>query len=475
MKVSKTICFSVMLGISPCFGAIDPSTRLGESTALTGVALAVLVPVHCNVPFMSDLVKSLSCAAGKTHEEGAQVFTVFRVDDDDSESRCADMAALNHAIEENGLQNYFIKSNKYNVGCAITRRLLLGDLINLFGPDSALQKAVAREKLYWIFIDNDDVVHSCLFRNMLSAAVTTGALIVNGEYLIQVFDRMTIDRIQPFRDDFPLSQFNYVERNYEDEGRKMLGYDTDGKRICSGSTRSMGYVPVLFKYNPDALEELFLPDVIIKHPNGGFFIECLDSMSFPQNPSISQYQGDTQHFFIEKHELGQPKEILLVLGENASSGMYFYRQHMRSGLHNLEKELPISFILNELTSFFEKVNTPQGRRWLMAFGEGAICKHFQKVAEEISVRAKREEEELLAIIAQAHEHFAAGFYDDYHSYQVDRALKEIKFGLSDATQMKLQLNQMLQQIRSEWDILNCELEQKRAASGGTWELGLTWE
>ncbi|MDR1365726.1 MAG: hypothetical protein LBJ03_01375 [Holosporales bacterium] len=433
--------------------------RMAEQVGIQGSALAVLTPLHCSGrPFWDDLIHTLSACAVKIPE--VHVVFLFRTDENPDQI-AQSIALLNACLGKYQLPNVLIYQNKCNFGCGITRRLLLGDLHNLMFGDSSLMAAAHENKLYYTFMDNDDAVHSCLYRVMLQAAVRTKVDIVNGEYLNQQFGILTVDRIQHFEEDVSIAGMSYVWQ-MPDKGGDFydgLAYDQDGRRVFNNASNSVGYLPIVFKYRKEAVEKMLLIErsLVMRR-----FLGCSDvynpigddnGLGIVFRPILSCI-GDTMHDFIG-HSSGC-KTIALVL-ESDTPAMYYYRQHSKSQLHDLDKEFSVNWIVDNISEFLADCQNQEYIRFLLSFGADNIASHLEKVKGLLNE-------------AQLVERYEARLAE----YREAQLAGETQYDESQLAEYRDRLDRMAQQIRDEKARLEAKLEEARSAATTPWQLGLSW-
>jgi hypothetical protein len=216
-----------------------------------------------------------------------------------------DMTALHNSCSQFPLDEIKITHNEKNMGCSLTREYLLNDLRELILENSKIKKASLNGKLFFQFLDTDDIIHPDLLRIEMTAAQLTGAPAINCEHCIRMFDRYSVARLEIMEVSCSMPDFDLVKRNPTD----LYGdipISADGRMVVS-STAPLGYLPLLLKFVPEIFC-LFLPS------STGHLFETMQ-------PLLNQYE----------------KKEYLVIPKNDAISLYFYRQHSNSSVHSIAK------------------------------------------------------------------------------------------------------------------------------------------
>jgi hypothetical protein len=181
--------------------------------------------------------------------------------------------------------------------------LLATDLRWLIEEDLNIRQAASEGKLFFQFLDTDDIVHFRLFHIELAVMTSNNdCYVLNCERCIRKFGRYSVERLEGMHCDCSLIDFSLgkrTERN--EEGAPFL---PDGTMSRKRKTTSIfGYIPTCFKYE----EARFFPEVSYEH----FLIETMHS--------LSDLRGDG---------------VFLLFPNVNVPPLYYYRQHSASALHS---------------------------------------------------------------------------------------------------------------------------------------------
>jgi len=300
-----------------CFAVIQSQ----KSSDYSDVCVVTLSTVYNNQNFMDDFVYSLS-EAGK--RSGFPIINVFRIDSSLEESPGSeDLAALSRSLAKFPLREAIIKNNEQNMGCCCTRCILLrDDLGELICSNEYVSSAKSKGKLFYCFLDSDDIIHPDMLRILVDAAESLSAQVVCAERTVVQFDQFQLDRLDQFYQHRELNDFELIQDNLP-KGDEMV--TSPGKLACTpygfltveprSSTENFGYVSMLFRYA------------------GQFYSMPLDTMH-------SLY-----------YDLESPKFLLDQKDDENPVALYFYRQHKDSDLHrNYVEEIASGELFEEIES-----------------------------------------------------------------------------------------------------------------------------
>jgi hypothetical protein len=274
--------------------------------------LVNLCPVYKNENFSDDFVYSL-CRA----QEGLPfpVYNLFRIDSGWTEPvGKRDHVALRRSLHSFRLEEWSIAHNDRNEKCSITRQeLLVTDLQRLILGNSYVSNANSKGKLFFQFLDTDDIIHPDLLRIEMTAALLTASSVVSCERCICQFSRYTIDRLERLNNKLDISNFASVQLDLTDKQLALTDdfyYNPDGTVSRGESTDPRGYVPVIFKLKEEIIAKIKDPTYFKK-----------------------EYYLETMHRLLDQY--GEDASLLIPISE--ASSLYFYRQHPDSALHSVEE------------------------------------------------------------------------------------------------------------------------------------------
>jgi hypothetical protein len=266
----------------------------------SGGCLVNLITVYNNSKFSDDFVHSIWRA-----EQGLpfSIFNIFRIDSSlDVLPGKDDELYLRKSLEDFPLERTQIFNNDKNRGCSFTRCSLLGDLWQLINEFDEAKEAVRIEKLFFQFLDSDDIVHPDMFKIEVGVAIFGGLRALSLEPLIRQFDKYSFERLCEIDQRYSETDFSAVQNNPEKQAEKVQ-YSSDGRMLVSQAT--YGYLPVLFRF---------------------------DEGIYKTSRALgSSFNFDT----MERLSKLYPEMHLLIPQSDFLASMYFYRQHPGSALHSV--------------------------------------------------------------------------------------------------------------------------------------------
>jgi hypothetical protein len=351
----------------------------------SGCVVVNLCTVYRNWHFSNDFVYSLSRAVHTVKETmpTVPVFNFFAIDaslfDDDG---IRDRVVLIDSCLRFGLSNTIVMQNSNNVGVSWNRILLhfcLEQIVNnqkivmnpvvpggdgydpfgaevvfisdFFDDPTLISDAAGCKRLFFQFLDTDDIIHPQEPVIALLAAQKSGASAVNLEYTIRKFGKYSVERLEGLKTPVLFENFR-LEEVPSDVRVVDLNFNVDGTMEYRGLSMSHGYLPVLFRFDPDKFSVCTVPRY------------CLNMFLEVANDLINCYGS-----------------VVLVIPNNPlQSILYFYRQHKKSALHSGEE---VEFSVNEyIEEYVGRANTPEGLKKLVDY---AIDCDIEEVLALLSV------------------------------------------------------------------------------------------
>ncbi|MDR1235938.1 MAG: glycosyltransferase family 2 protein [Holosporaceae bacterium] len=306
---------------------IGQGTSACKPADFSGCVLVNLCTIYNNAKFTGDFVCSVSDAE---YMVPFSVINIFRIDSGISDPiGRTDREALEGACRRFPLGKFEIINNESNIGCSGTRNMLLEkDLQRFVNEDPNVRRAAAEGKLFFQFLDTDDMVHPKLFHIEISVMLlNANCYALSCERDIRMFGRYSIERLEGMHRDCSPTDFSLVKRAKESP-EKGVPFLPDGTMSDREPAQVFGYVPLCCKYD------------------GGFF----QRYSARFSPDWARVSLETMHNLMN---LFENNAFILHPFKNMPS-LYYYRQHPASALHSV-KEFPGLW-------FFDKIRDDQHRR-----------------------------------------------------------------------------------------------------------------